>query len=400
MLQYWIYILSNLIDAVFSSIDAAFGNYINVDAVVVMASYSLVSALGTQVMQIGNKAYTVLQASAKSCLLLSFISSLIWGFAIASLSDYIPLLFDLTDTQHELMSQVLICYAILCPAEALGSMCGKYCIFKCYNKLQIISNIAMWLVLLRTDWLVVSLGFGCVGIVFASGLSWLLYFLALFIGTKFWTDPDRINFSSIRQAFRAGKDYAVSNIAQRFASLALGHFASTMGAAEYAIYSVAMSAVSDAGCLRNAYFNYCIVRLRNRSACKEQKAKRLFKQVGMLGFLLPACLAFLLVYISHGVVDLKSAIWGTALFFPALLVYPVYDMLNAFAISRGKTKHTLGIAVWALIARAALPFVLSLIVDLNIYLVVLCYFLDYLGRTLYMYIRLKLDKHNRNKRGA
>lgn len=399
MIQYWIYIyiFNSFLDASFSCIDGAFSNYISIDAIVVMSSYLFIESLGIHIMNIGCRAYTVLQSNAKNCLLLNLLAASLWGVLVASTSSYIPLLFDLTDEQWELMSQVLLCYAAFCPVEGLGRMCGKYGLFKCYNRLSLISNAVTWAVILLTDWLAVKFGFGCVGIVFATGLSWLLHFVIMFLGTKFWTDSDRIRISSLKHAFLVGKDYTISSVAQRLANVAFGHFASTMGTEQYAIYSIAYNTFTNAEELRCAYFNYCIVRLKNRNRYKERKAKRIYKQVSFLGFLLPVCLAVGLVCISHGVIELKSALMGVLLFVPVALLFPFYDLLDAFAVSRGKTKYALGSAVITIVARAGLPFIFSCLVDLNIYLIVLCYFLDYFGRTCWLFYKLKCDKRKRLK---
>lgn len=393
MLQYWFYVLSSLLDAVFSSVNNAFGNSISLDAVVVLGSYAGIYSLGHNFLTIGSQAYKLLQSNAKNCLLLNIIASVIWGATVLVLSEYLPGLFKLTEAQHEMFSQLLVCYALFCPIEGAANFFGKYCIFKCYNKLQIIGTGVSWTVLFLADWLAVTLGFGCVGIVFSTGLGWLSNLIIFFFGTKFWTIPDKIQLKSLLHAFNIGKDYTLSTIAQRLANIVLGHYASTLGTEQYAVYSVAFAAVSSAEELRAAYSNYCIVRLRNCNKRKEQKAKRLFKQVGWLGFLLLVCLSFGLAFISHGTVPLAAALGGVVLYIPSFLLHPIYDLLEAFAASRGKSKYALGCGVATVFARGFLPFLLSIVLSsLNIFLIVICYIMDYLGRTVWLFIRLSLDK--------
>lgn len=399
MKQYWLFALNSLVNIIFCSVDSAFGNGISIDAVVVMGSFTILETLGTQFLVIGAQAYKVLQCNEKNCCLLSLISGIIIGALCITCAYPITYAFDLTDTQREMLRQVLVCYGICCPTEAVARFMQRFITLRCYNKLVLVSNITTYVLLIGTDWLAIALGWGCNGLVLSTGFTWIVYGIILLASTKFFSLDDKLRMGVLRKAFLIGKDLMLSGMISRGANLCLGHFASTMGTEQYAIHSVALSAVNLAEEFRDAQCDYTIVRLHNRDKYKERKAKRVFKQCWLPALLLPICSSFLLICIMHGKVDLLPAMGGVALYCAPMLLYPVYDTVQQFVMSRGKTKYALITCLICASWRIVILGVISLIMGVNLYILGIIYFMDYLSRTIYYTVRLVHDKKARQYKG-
>ena len=395
MKQYWIFVLNSLVNMAFCAVDSTFGNNISIDAIVVMGSFALIGQLGAKILFIGGYAYKVFQKYEKNCCLLSLIIGVLFGAVCIFGSNIIIHVFDLTDTQYEMLRQALICYGMCCPVEAVGRFLQSYITYKCYNKLVIILNVATYILLIGTDWLAVSLGWGCNGLVLSTGLSWLVYVIILLIATKFFAQSDKLCIKYIKKAFLVGKDLAVSGIIERGANLCLGYFVSTMGTEQYAIHSVALGAVSLAEEFRDAQNDYTIVRLRNRDKYKERKAKRGFKQCWIRSLLLHIIASFVLVIVMHGKVGLAQAIYGVALYCLPMLMYPVYDTVQQFAMSRGKTKYALANSFICVFWRVVALWILSSVFGTSLIIIACVYFFDYLSSTIYYLVRLRRDKRER-----
>lgn len=392
MKQYWLFALNSLVYMTFCMIATAFGNNISIDAVVVMGSLELLMAVGTQFLIIGGQAFKVFQQYEKSCCLLSVLVGIVLGVICITCGYAITFAFDITETQREMLRQALVCYGICCPAEALGRFLHRYITIKCYNKLILISNIVSNVLMLGTDWIAISLGWGCNGLVLSAGFSWLIYAVMLLIATKFFSQKDKVQWKHIKKALLVGKDLMLSGILVSGSNLCLGYFASTMGTEQYAIHTVALGAVNLGEVFRDVYCDYALVKLHNRTKYKEQKARRLFKQCWLPALLLPITGSFITTLIMHGKVNLLSALYGTALYCLPMLIYPVYDLLQQFALSRGRTKYMLGNCCICVIYRIFVPWILSKTIGINLITVSAIYLLDYLSRAVRYLFKLKHDK--------
>lgn len=395
MKQYWFFAINCLINIIFCAVDGAFGNSISIDAVVVMGSFTILENFGSKFLRIGCQAYKVLQKNEKSCCILSVLMGTLLGVICVTCAYPITFIFELTEVQREMLRQALICYGLWCPIEAVGRYLQRYALYKCYNRLNLIANIATYILLITTDWLVIHLGWGINGLISSTGVCWMVYAIILVIATKFFGQDDKITFSTLKQAFLKGKDIMLGGIVSRFANLCFGHFASTMGTAQYAIHSVALSIVNLAEEFRDAECDYVIVRLKNRDKHKGQKARRVFRQCVVPSFLLPIIAAVILTLIMHGKVNLPDAFYGVALYCMPFFLYPVYDLLQQFTFSRGETRYAVinsGIcAFW----RIVVVWLLSILSRISVPTLGLIYLLDYASRTLSYLLVSKRDANRR-----
>lgn len=380
MKQYWIFILNCLCTVFFDAIDGSFGNSISIDAVVVMGSIMILSGFCKQFLAIGAQAYRVFQGYELNCCLMAVLSGIIVGVICVTCAYPISFIFELTDTQRQMLVQGLICYGLWCPAEGVGRFLREYISCKCYNKLIIIANISTFILLIATDWVAMKLNWGVNGLVCSTGFSWLAYAVVLIICVNFFKTKDKITKSALKVVFSKGKDVVLGGIVSRFANLCLGHFASTMGTAQYAIHSVALSVVQLAEEFRDAEANYVIVRLKNRKKTKWHKAKLLLKQCWVPALFIPIVASFGLTFIMHGKVDICDALYGVAIYCAPMLIYPVYDCVQQYVISSGRTKYTILNGCMCGLWRIGILWGISLFMSINTMVIGAIYFLDYLSR--------------------
>lgn len=390
MKQYWVFALNSVMNIAFCAVDGFFGNSISIDAVVVMGSLAVLEALCKQLLNIGFGAYKVLQKYEKTCCLLSLLSGTLVGLLCIFCAKPITYIFELTETQRNMLIKVLICYGICAPIEAVGRLLQGYITYKCYNKLALLSNLLTYLLMISTDVLALQLGFGAPGLVVSTGITWLVYAVILVIATKFFRIHEKIEAKNLRLAFSKGKDVVAGGIASRAANLCFGHFASTMGTEQYAIHSVALSIIGLAEEFRDAEAYYVIIKLRNRTKHKGDKAKRVLKQCWLPSLMLPIVTSFLLVLFMHGKVELPSALFGVALYCLPMLIYPVYDLMQQYHLSRGKTKYSVINGFIVVFWRVCVAGLLSCW-RISVPILGAIYFLDYFSRLIFYIAMAKRD---------
>lgn len=391
MKQYWFFALNCLCNVVFCAVDGAFGNGISIDAIVVMGSFSIIENVCVQLITIGAKAYKVFQRYEKNCGLLSLLMGVVIGAICITCAYYITFIFDLTDIQREMLRQALICYGIWCPIEAVGRFMLAYVTYKCYNRLLIISNFLTYILLIVTDWIAVRMGWGVNGLISSTGNVWLVYAVILIISTKFFNGDDKVTLSVLKTAFTKGKDVMLGGIASRVANLCLGHFASTMGTEQYAIHSVALSVVSLAEEFRDAEADYVIVRLKNRDKHKGDKARRLLKQCWLPSLLLPIAASVVLAFVMHGKVSIADTLYGVSIYCMPMLLYPMYDLVQQFTISKGKTKYNAISGCICALWRIGVICIVSLMTPISIWILGLIYLFDYGSRMSYYILMARRD---------
>lgn len=387
--------LNSIINIVFCAVDSAFGNNISIDAVVVMTSFAAIEMLGTQFLSIGGDAYKVLNGNAKNCCLLSLLSGALLGIILIIFAQGITYIFELTDIQRKMLANVLICYGLCCPMEAVARFMQRYMTFKCYNKLVLSSNIITYVLLIGTDWLAVSVGWGCVGLVLSTEFTWFVYLIILVVVTKFMSVKDKIQLSTLKKAFLYGKDIALGGLISRGANVCFAHFASTMGTTQYAVHAVALGAVELGTYFRDAYCDYAYVRLCNRITYKERKAKLLLSQCWFPALALPLSATFIIILVTHGKVDLGSSLICGAFYCMHILIFPVYDIVQQVVISRGKTKYCVVSCLHCAFWRVVALYVISLFIPVNTIVLSLIFCFDYGSRTLFYTFRLYYDKQRR-----
>ena len=114
-------LISFIFMSIADSIDSAFNNYINVDAIVVCDSLLFINFIFKSIGEMGIYTYRTVRKRSSSYLLISGIIGLILGIILFLSSDFIVHLFKLTIEQKELMKVILRLYFIYLPVSILHS---------------------------------------------------------------------------------------------------------------------------------------------------------------------------------------------------------------------------------------------------------------------------------------
>lgn len=390
MKQYWIFMLNSLCNLLFCAVDQAFSNHISIDAIVVMGSFVVIEWLCTNLTFLGFFGYQILQKYEKNCCLISLLSGIIIGAVCVFAATPITHLFEITDIQKNMLKQLLIAYGLCLPMESVSRFLQGFIIYKCYNKLVIWANFGTYILLILTDYLAIKLGYGVLGLVLSTELTWLVYLVIVWVACKFYKQDDKISFKKIKDCIKAGKDLLISRTISRIATTAVGHFASTMGSVDYAIHAVVLGMTSQAEWFRDAFGDYTIIKLRD-SDNKPKEAKNILKQCILPAMLLPIIAVMIMVFFMHGKVDIISAYKGAALYSLVFLIYPLYDLLQAYIISENKAKY---ITVRGCISAFWKIVVLGIVstYKINLLVIAIINILDYISSQIYYMLALKISR--------
>ena len=108
--------ISILISFVFmgiaESIDSAFNNSINIDAIVVCGSLFSIDLILKSISEIGTYTYRVARKNESAYLIVNAVISLILGVLVFVSRNFIINIFDLTDIQKELLANILVLYIV------------------------------------------------------------------------------------------------------------------------------------------------------------------------------------------------------------------------------------------------------------------------------------------------
>lgn len=388
--------MNSLCNIVFCAVDSSFCNNISIDAIVVMGSFVVIEWLCTNTMRLGIFGYQILQKYEKSCCIVSLLSGLLVGAVCVVFAEPITYIFELTDLQRSMLKELLIAYGLCCPMESVSRFLQMFITYKCYNKLVIWANFGTYVLLILTDYIVIKLGYGVLGLVLSTELTWLVYLVIIWIGCKFHKQTDKISISKIMRCIKSGKNVLASRIVSRVANVILGHFASTMDTAIYAIHAVALSITNLAEEFRDAISDYTLVRLRDNRDNMPKEAKHVLKQCIAPAILLPAVASAIMTIVMHGKVDIISAYYGVALYSIVYLVMPLYDVVQAYVLSKDKATFVLVRGFISAFWRIAIMWVMS-IYQITIFGIAIVYLLDYITSQIYYIFALKRSSSKTTK---
>ncbi len=327
--------LNAFCDAVFCSIDTAFGNYISTDVIAALGSFWTIHWVLKQSTSVGILAYQVWRRHPYNCITLSMIVGFALGILLAIFREPVSHIFELTAVQYEMLQQCLLLDGITLPMEAAGRFMMGYITYNCNNKLMIGSNLTTYIFLIVTDYLAVALNLGCLGLVATTALTWGIYLLITVIGCKFWRVRDKIHISHLLYCVQKSRNLLVYKIVSRVAYAVYGHFASTLGT-DYIIHTMCTDIINVAEEFRQGMYNYQLVVLKpavNKLKVCAETNKRFY----LPSMLIEITFCLVTVIFVHGKVPLADVLPFLLLYMIYYLILPLYDSLNAYLVVTGRT---------------------------------------------------------------
>ncbi len=388
-------LISFIFMSVSDSIDAAFNNYISIDAVVVCGSLIFLRfVLRDGIGNIGIYTHRTVRKNSSTYLLISGVLGLLLGFITFLFSDVIANLFDLTINQKELLSSILKLYIIYLPISILHI--GLLEIVRLNNELKLYRKglIITYISLIGLDVLAYIFTKNLLYLFIATILSDLICFAYLLYKTKLkFTKPNK---DDLRNVKLYGIPYSLERIFSKVLILIYGILASHMGTKNYSIHTICYSVCLTLEIITNAYQATLMIKVPQGKNYQEQynicisMKNKCFLIVILLNFVL----SFLYLFISHGSVPIQQCL--PYLIFYTTVVFGLYqyETYKTLCITQGKT---LILFVGSLIGVIARLLICVMFLNTNLSLVIfgIANFLDFYFRGL-VYKTVLMKLHNKN----
>lgn len=181
MKQFLILCINGALVAVLGLIDAAFGNNLGIDAIIVLSSWGTLYYLFNKIAMLGECCYQCDTTKFTESCIINIITSLFSGLLMIFTSEFIANLFALTPNQHDLLVKATIIYGCGIIFSQLESIFNKYLIYNNKNKELIWATIVFYVFMIACDIIVLILKKPCywliVGTVFSNFCTDLYYII-------------------------------------------------------------------------------------------------------------------------------------------------------------------------------------------------------------------------------
>ena len=347
-------LISFIFMSIADSIDAAFNNYISVDAVVVCGSLIFIKFMFKSIGEIGIYTHRVVRKDSSSYLLISGIVGLILGTISFLFSDLIVNLFNLTINQKELLSNILKLYIIYLPISIVHV--GLLEIVRLNNELKLYRKglIITYISLISLDLLAFIFTRSLIALFIATILSDIICFIYLSCKTK--QKYKKITKDELNNVKIYGIPYSIERIFSRTLILIYGILASRLGTEKYSIHTICYSVCLTLEIITNAYQAALMIKVPEGKTYKQQyrncmeMKNKCFPLIIILNFIF----SFIYLIISHGSVPILKC-------FPYFLFYIItvfglyqYETYKTLCITQGKSfilliGSTIGVIIRILI---------------------------------------------------
>lgn len=394
MNQLIIYILQGIFVGVCEKVDTAFGNNISIDAVCVLSAYTIITWVTYCIYQMGSYSYRIMLSKEKNNLLIQVVVSVLLSILVFSLSDYIPYIYSLTDSQNELFSRCLKMHALCIPLFSIGEFIYKYMLIKCMNKLMFVTNVIFYAMMISLDALVYFKGYDLDALIFSTFISYVVYDIIILICSGILKIEDKIEISTIKECLKHSTNMLIDRLLGKVATVVYNIYASRLGTDVYAIHSVCYSIAVFTEYITNALYDYQVVRLKAYEDF-DKKIRECFRI--MRKTLLPLTAlgyftSFMLLLVVHGKVELKVCIVPLIMYCSQVLFIQLYESLRGFLTSSKKSEMLKWAGLIGIITRIPVTLI-SYYSGIGIYGFALASSIDFLCRGFYFYnCQLKLAK--------
>lgn len=389
-------LISFIFMSIADSIDSAFNNYINVDAVVVCGSLIFIKFMFKSIGEIGIYTHRTVRKDSSSYLLISGIVGLILGAISFIFSNLIVNIFDLTINQKEMLSIILKLYIIYLPISILHG--GLLEIVRLNNELKLYRKglIITYISLIILDVLAFISTKNLFALFIATILSDIICFIYLSYKTKL--KYQKITKEELSNVKIYGIPYSMERIFSRALILLYGVLASHLGTEKYSIHTICYSVCLTLEIITNSYQAALMIKVPEGKTYKQQyrncmeMKNKCFPLIILLNFIF----AFIYLIISHGIIPISKC-------FPYFLFYIIavfglyeYETYKTLCITQGKSfilliGSTIGVIIRFLIC------LLFINTSFALFIFGVVNFIDFYSRSLvYKLILSKLYKKEEN----
>lgn len=338
MKQFYVFVLMGVLNSVLDLIDSAFGNYISIDSICVLASTVTLFRFVNMICRTGEYAYRIKMSNFTECLILEMLTTIPCAILFILLNKQISKLFDLTPEQYRLLGVCLIIKGLFLPATMFESFMYQYVLLTCQNKCILKANTVFWGSNIILDAVVILLKGNCYHLVLTTGIADTLTAIYYIKFAEYKLEkPELKNLLSVR---RGVFDMTLERIMGRIAGVVVAVAASHLGTRLYAIQSVAHNITDSLYQTTDASLTYQLVKLKpidnlkNRlNACKHN-IRKTTPPIILIGY----AIAIILLFAIHGKVSVLDALPVTLLYCTVLFIEPTANSYKGYLTSCEKTN--------------------------------------------------------------
>lgn len=374
------------------SIDSAFNNLISIDAIVVTGSFLLIDSIFKSFAEIGIYTYRTTRKNEWQYLWFNIIFGILMGIIVLTCKNLIVNIFNLSDTQKNMLSILLNFYAIYVVFGRLANGIFEIIRLKGQLKLYRKSLIVYYVSLIALDTFAYLFTKNLTLLFVATIVSWLISVIYMLYNLKLKFELP--NKNSLKNVIKYGLAYSSERLLSRIFLLLYGVIASHMGTEKYGIHTVCYSVCLTLEIITNAYQAALMIKVPEGKTYIEQynncinMRNKCFPLIISLNFVF----TFIYLVISHGSLPLNKC-------FPYIIFYSLgvfglypYETYKTLCISQGKSLilligSTIGVIIRFLICLLFLntPFALFVFGIVN--------FIDFFSRSIvYRIVLSKLCK--------
>ena len=374
------------------SIDSAFNNLISIDAIVVTGSFLLIDSIFKSFAEIGIYTYRTTRKNEWQYLWFNIIFGILMGIIVLTCKNLIVNIFNLSDTQKNMLSILLNFYAIYVVFGRLANGIFEIIRLKGQLKLYRKSLIVYYVSLIALDTFAYLFTKSLTLLFVATIVSWLISVIYMLYNLKLKFELP--NKNSLKNVIKYGFAYSSERLLSRIFLLLYGVIASHMGTEKYGIHTVCYSVCLTLEIITNAYQAALMIKVPEGKTYIEQYNKCINMRNKCFPLIIALNFVFTFIYlvISHGSLPLNKC-------FPYIIFYSLgvfglypYETYKTLCISQGKSfilliGSTIGVIIRFLICLLFLntPFALFVFGIVN--------FIDFFSRSIvYRIVLSKLCK--------
>lgn len=279
--QLLVFMAQALLMATCDMVDTAFGNNLGVDAICVAGSMSSIIGIVFCLYNLGRYAHTILLDDDKICFCVNVAVSVVISLVLFVLSDKLPYLFRLTESQYILFERCLRIYAVGVPLRATADFLSYYMTVKYMNTLMLISNIMFYTILIASDAICLFAGGDLGHMLIATNVTHLVYDCLVVAASKILKQQSCFSLAKIKEVLYYGYSITIDKLMTRLSTFIYTSCASRLGQDIYAVHAVCSMAKSYGERMFPSMFTYQNVQLHkvNNKNEKYNKCKQIYKDV-------------------------------------------------------------------------------------------------------------------------
>lgn len=235
------FIVNELLMNFCSSVDTSFSNRLSVDAVCVMSCYMTLSWIVHKCVSIGRNAFNVELKNAKLCLLITAVSGLLVGIAVAVFRVPLSYLWYLTDDQRVLLQECFLFLAVDAVLSSVYEFLYNYMVYCCSLRLVYGTNAVYYALLLLSDFVAVRVGGGLLALLACTLVCNCVYLGYSFILSGILKSVSEYSWTKVWELLKHGFNLMIDRVAGRLGLVFTQIYASKLGTDLFAIHGVCFS---------------------------------------------------------------------------------------------------------------------------------------------------------------